>query len=351
MSNFAINPNTSHALTVGIDIAKRVHQLHGVDQETGEVFSTQLKSAELFEFFRGRPACHIAMEGCGGSQYLAREFQSMGHIVELLHPKAVKPFVQGCKSDKNDAAGIYAAMQQPHVTRVGIKSVDIQNIATLLTIREGVVKDKTSHINRVHGLFLEYGIALTKGRMFVDNVFQAMSEFETHCGNNASVIDELHREIQVIQECVERIKEIEKALDELVKNTKHGKRFMTIPGIKTVTAAAVVVAIPDPNAFRNGRAFASRVGLVPGFTGSGGKLVMLGITKRGDKRLRKLLVQAAITFANRTKKEKQPKYFERLLTEKPNMVAYVAIAAHLARSLWAMAKREEDFKLIPEALQ
>ena len=147
------------------------------------------------------------------------------------------------------------------------------------------------------------------------------------------------------------IKEIEKALDEQVKNTRHGKRFMTIPGIKTVTAAAVVVAMPDPNTFRNGRAFASRVGLVPGFTGSGGKLVMLGITKRGDKRLRKLLVQAAITFANRTKKEKQPKYFERLLTEKPNMVAYVAIAAHLARSLWAMAKRGEDFKLIPEALQ
>ncbi len=346
MKNCATNPisaNTAHSLEAGIDIAKKVHQIHAVDKDSGELIRLQLNTEELYAFFDGRPRSHIALEACGGSQYIARKFRAMGHNVELLHPKAVKPFVQGGKSDKNDAAGIFAAMQQKHVTRIGIKSIETQNISTMLTIRDGVVKEKVAHINRVHGLLLEYGIVVSKGKKFTCDAEEALETLEERCGQNAFLLQEIGDEIQVVRDCIKRLDRIQKALSEMIKENELAQIFMTMPFVSTVTAAAVVDSMPDPRAFRNARAYAASLGLVPGHTGSGGKTITLGITKRGDKRLRKLLVQVAISFSRRVRKEERPNYFTRLL-KKPKLLGYVALAAHLSRSLWAMAIKKEAFK-------
>lgn len=346
MKNSATNPisaNTAHALVAGIDIAKKVHQIHAVEQDSGELIRLQLKTDELYAFFDGRPKSHIALEACGGSQYIARRLIAMGHFVELLHPKAVKPFVQGGKSDKNDAAGIFAAMQQSHVTRVGIKSIETQNISTMLTLRDGVVKEKVAHINRTHGLLQEYGIVVSKGKKFTREAEKALETLGERCGQNAFLLQEMKDEIQAVRNCEQRLERIQKALNGMLKENEYAKIFMTMPYVSTVTAAAIVDSMPDPGTFRNARAYAASLGLVPGHTGSGGKTITLGITKRGDKRLRKLLVQVAISFAHRVKKEEHPSYFARLL-RKPKLLGYVALAAHLSRSLWAMAMKKEAFK-------
>ena len=141
----------------------------------------------------------------------------MGHDVELLHPKAVKPFVQGGKSDKNDAAGIYAAMRQPHVTRVGIKSIETQNISTMLTIREGVVKEKVIHINRVHGILLEYGIVVSKGKKFTQEAEKALETLGERCGQNAFLLQEIQDEIQAVRDCIKRLNRLENALEKMLE--------------------------------------------------------------------------------------------------------------------------------------
>ena len=346
MKNFATNTisaNTANALEAGIDIAKRVHQIHAHDKETGELIRLQLNTEELYAFFDGRPRSHIALEACGGSQYIARRFLAMGHDVELLHPKAVKPFVQGGKSDKNDAAGIYAAMRQPHVTRVGIKSIETQNISSMLTIREGVVKEKVIHINRVHGILLEYGIVVSKGKKFTQEAEKALETLGERCGQNAFLLQEIQDEIQAVRDCIKRLNRLENALEKMLEGNEMAQLFMTVPYVSTITAAAIVSSMPNPRAFRNARAYAASLGLVPGHTGSGGKIIPLGITKRGDKLLRKLLVQVAISFSYHVREEERPSYFTRLL-KKPKLLGYVAIAAHLARSLWAMAMKKEAFK-------
>lgn len=332
--------NKNERIVVGIDIAKKVFQLHGIKDDTGELIQLKLNRTEFEEFFRGRVPSQIAMEACGGAQHWARLFTSMGHEVQLLHAKSVKMFLQGSKSDKADAQAIFRAMGDPTLHRVGMKSQTIQDLDTVLSLYHGLTRRITSCVNRVRGLLTEYGTVMSKSRdIFLCDIDKSLESLkQTLC---EEAYTELAEEVDDIKKQIDRQDRLRKRIKAMVAQTPYGKRFQTIPGVGPITAAELSTKLVSPTVFKNGRAFAAFVGLVPGHTGSGGKTINLGITKRGDRRIRALLVECAY---GRVRSKTKEQWVINIHDRKPAKVAAVAIAAHIARTAWALAAHNTDFK-------
>ena len=326
---------------VGIDSAKRVFQLHWIDQETGEIVSLQLKRAKFLEHFANRASCLIGMEACGGSQHWARKLTGMGHEVKLMPAKAVRPFVGGNKSDVHDARAIWTAVQQPKVKAVAVKTEEQQAVLALHRMRQQLVKFRTAQINGLRGLLTEYGEVMSQGKVgFKKGLAEALQRLSDRLP--AMVIDTLREQWERICKLDDQVGEIEQRLKAWHKKDAASKRIAEIPGVGLLSATAAVATMGDARVFKSGREFAAWLGLVPRQTGTGGRIRLLGISKRGDTYLRTLLIHGARSVLTHSK-EPAP-WITKLRQRRPLNVAVVALANKMARTIWALLAHERTYE-------
>lgn len=327
-------------MTVGADIAKNVMQLHYIDAETGEIVNKPVKRAVFLEHFANRAPCLVGMEACGGSQYWARKLTAMGHEVKLMPGKFVKAFVMGNKNDAVDAKAIWLAVQ--HAERsVAVKTETQQAVLSLHRMREQLVKFRTMQINGLRSLLTEYGEVMGKGRAALDNAIPSVLERLVD-RLPAILIDTLREQWNGLAELDKQIAGIERRLQMWMREDKACKAIAAIPGVGLLTATAAVATMGDAKTFRSGREFAAWIGLVPKQTGSGGKVQLLGISKRGDTYLRKLLIHGARAVLCLTK-EPGP-WAEGIKKRRPLNVAIVAQANRIARTIWAILAHDRPYE-------
>ena len=326
---------------VGVDTAKRVFQLYWVDMETGEIIGLKLTRAKFLEHLANRAPCLIGMEACGGSQHWARRLCELGHEVRLLPAKMVRPFVGGNKSDAHDARAIWTAVQQPGVRTVAIKSEEQQAILALHRMRQQLVKFRTAQINGLRGLLAEYGEVMPQGRAGMRTGMAGALERVSE-RLPAMVIDTLREQWARVIRIDEEIGDIEQRLKLWHRDNAASRRIAEIPGVGLLSATAVVAAMGDPGAFRSGREFAAWLGLVPRHVGTGGRVRMLGISKRGDTYLRTLLIHGARTVLTNSKAP--PDWALRLAERRPLNVAIVALANKMARTIWALLAHDRAYQ-------
>jgi transposase len=325
---------------VGVDIAKHLMQVHFIDEHTGEVIDKQIKRDNFLEFFSNREPCLLGMEACGGSQYWARELKKLGHTVRLLQGRFVKAFVMGNKNDVMDARAIWMAVQQPGKT-IAVKSEEQQAVLSLHKIRRQLVKFRTAQINAIHGLLLEFGETVHKGRAALD---KAMPDVIERLDEKlpAFLINQIQDQYQRLSDLDAQIDGIEKQLAAWAKQNEACQRIIKIPGIGPLIATAAIATMGDAGAFRSGREFAAYIGLVPKQTGSGGKVRLLGISKRGDIYLRTLFIHGARSASLVAKEPGQ--WITELKKRRPTSVAIVAMANKLARMVWAITAHARSYQ-------
>ena len=328
-------------LVVGLDIAKQVFQLHTVDMDTGEIVNVQIKRAKVMEHFTNRQPCLIAIEACGGAHHWARELTGLGHSVRLLHAKAVRPFVSGNKTDATDARAIWLAVQQPGVKLVGIKTAAQQATLALHRQRELMMKMRIMQTNALRGLLYEFGATFARGnRTLFSEVEQALVDLSDDLPQ--MVADSLREQVARIKALSRDMQAIEKRLALQLKADPKMQRIAQIPGVGLLTATAAIATMGEASAFKSGREFCAWLGMVPSQTGSGGKVRLGSITKRGDTYLRTLLIHGARSVLAHTK-EPGP-WLEGLKSRRPANVVVVAQAAKTARTIWAVTARQQDYQ-------
>lgn len=319
--------------TFGLDLAKQVFQLHWVEAETGEVKRRRLKRDQVANFFAQRRAAVVAMEACGSAHYWARTLIGLGHEVRLIAPKFVRPFVKSNKTDAADAQAIWEAVQRPEQRFVAVKSEAQQGVLMLHRMREQLVKMRTMQINQLRGLLYEFGANLPQGRQKgMAQVAQALAQLEATLP--AMVLEALGEQRARIEALSWDIEHIEAQLLAWKKEDEAVKRLMDIPGVGVLTATAAVATIGEPRCFRSGREFAAFLGLVPRQSGTGGKVKLLGISKRGDIYLRKMLIHGARAVLTHSKVRSA--WIEALSARRGWNTVVVALANKMARTIWAL---------------
>jgi len=330
---------------LGIDIAKRVFHAVGMDDRGNIVYRKRLSRHDLIPFIAKLPPVRIGIEACGGAHYWARRFRAHGHEVKLMAPQFVKPYVKSNKNDSRDAEAIAEAVTRPTMRFVPIKDVDQQDIQALHRVRERLIGERTALVNEVHGLLHEYGIVIPKGvakfRQAVVGKLESEKDKLTPLSQELfwKLVDEfalLEKQLAYYQE----------KLDTVATTHPECQRLMTIPGIGPLTATALVAAISDASAFKNGRQFAAWLGLVPRQYTTGGKERLLGISKRGDTYLRKLLVhgaRATIRWVGR-KTDRRSQWMRQLLERRGKNRTAVAVANKNARIVWALLTSHQDYQ-------
>jgi transposase len=326
---------------VGMDIAKSVFQLYTVDMKTGELRDKRLKRDKVLEFFRLMAPAMVAMEACGGAHHWARQLQKLGHQVRLVHARAVRPFVQGNKTDVTDARAIWLAVQQSGMRFVAVKTEAQQAALTLHRQRQQLVKMITMQLNGLRGLLYEFGVTLPLGRKAmlaqvvgaIDSVAPVLPKM---------TVDSLLQQVQRIDQLRQAVDEVEVSLKQLIRQDQQMQRALSIPGVGILSATAAVATMGDPHHFKSGREFCAWLGLVPRQEGTGGKVKLLGISKRGDKYVRTLLVHGARAVLLR--KGQSSDWQAELQKRRHKNVAIVAQAAKIARTIWAVLAKEQDYQ-------
>ncbi|MGH8849230.1 MAG: IS110 family transposase, partial [Polaromonas sp.] len=277
-----------NATTYGLDIAKRVFQLYWVEAETGEIVNRRFSRQALIEFLGQRAPGRVALEACGSAHWWARKLMALGHEVMLMHAKFIRPFVQTNKTDAADARAIWAAAQQPGMRTVAPKSEDQQAALGLHRMRALLVKMRTMQINQLRGLCYEYGISFKAGRQAgLAEIRARLDEVEEAVPG--LLFSALREQLERIATLDQDIAKLEQRLVSWQKEQQACRKVAAIPGIGMLTATALVATIGDARVFKSGRELSAFLGLVPRQTGSGGKLRLGGISKRGDTYLRTLL--------------------------------------------------------------
>lgn len=331
--------------TLGIDTAKQVFQLHGVDEQGHVVLHKRVSRKQVLPLLAQLPPCVVGLEACGGAHYWAREITKLGHTVKLMAPQAVKPYVQGNKTDGRDAEGICEAASRPRVRPVAINSAADQDIQTLHRVREHCVKMRTALANQLRGLLGEYGLVVPQG---IGRVRKAIPVIVEDADNGLS---DLCRELlwDVYQRLCTLDAEITRynvRIAHLAQQSEVCQRLTSVEGVGPLTATAFVAAVHDPGAFKNGRHCAAWLGLVPTQHGTGGKTVLGGMSKRGNQYLRRLLLQGAMAVIRRVegKKDHRSVWLQQLRARRGTQVAAVALANKNARILWALLATGEVYR-------
>ena len=327
--------------TYGLDLAKSVMQLHWVDMETGEIRRKQLKRRRLLEFFANRQPGVIAMEACGSAHYWARELRDLGHEVRLIAAQFVRPFVKTNKNDAADAAAIWETVQRPDMRFVAVKTEEQQSVLALHRMRSQLIKVRTMQVNQIRGLLYEFGADLPQGRQRgLKEVPDALANLENSI--SPMMLDTIRQQLKRLEEMDKDIAEIEKRLTLWKKDQEAVTRLMAIPGVGLLTATAIIATVGDMKSFRSGREFAAFLGLVPRQSGTGGKVRLLGISKRGDTYLRSLLTHGARAVVNFQIKNRNP-WIDKLLSRRPHNVTVVALANKMARTIWALLVKNTEY--------
>jgi transposase len=327
----------NNVTALGIDLAKNVFQLHGVDGHGRVQLRKQVRRGQLNQIVAQLPQCVIGMEACASSQYWARQFEQFGHTVRLMSPQHVKPYVTGQKNDSNDAAAICEAVTRPSMRFVPLKSLEQQDMQTAHRVRQGWMQERTALINRARGLLGEYGIVLPRSPGVLKRELPAELE---NAENGMTVIARslLARVLEHLRDLENRIRETEQTIEELGSQNDVAVRLQTIPGIGLLTATALFAAAGNAKVFKNGREMAAWIGLVPRQHSSGGKPRLLGISKRGDRYLRGLLVHGARSVMSYAARQQRPmqRWLNELRERRGKYRACVAQANKTARIAWAV---------------
>ena len=331
--------------TVGLDIAKQVFQVHGADVEGRVVLRRRLRRNQVVSFFANLPPCVVGMEACCGSHYWFRKISSFGHTVRTMAPQFVKPYVKSNKNDANDAEAICEAVSRPNMRFVPAKSVEQQDIQSLHRVRSRLVSLRTGLANQIRGLLSEYGIVLPQ---YVSHLRRGLPLVLEDASNELTAFSRrlfasLYEELLGLEE---KITVLDEQIESVYRASEPCQRVGAVEGIGPLTATALVAAMSDGKAFKNGRQFAAWLGLVPRQASSGEKTRLLGISKRGDTYLRTLLIHGARAVVCRASRKSDPR--SRWIAEKQLRIgtskACVAVANKNARIVWSLIARGEAYR-------
>lgn len=330
--------------TVGIDLAKSVFQIHGVNEFGKVVLRKQLRRDQMASFFANLPACVIGMEACGGAHHWARKLQALGHTVRLMAPQFVKPYVKTNKNDAADAEAICEAVARPNMRFVPIKNIEQQSMLSLHRARQGFVKARTAQANQIRGLLSEFGFVIPQG---IANIVKCVPELIEDASNelSGSFRRLVARLLDHLKELDKQVTELESQIKEWHRTSEVCRKLERVPGIGPITATALVASIGNATQFKDSRQFAAWLGLVPKQHSSGGKSMLLGISKRGDSYLRTLLIHGARSVILRGgQKTGKETWLCNLLARRHANVAAVALANKNARIVWALLAHDREFR-------
>ena len=331
---------------IGLDIAKNVFQLHGEDDHHKPVLRRQLRRSQMLEFFANLQPCLVGIEACAGSHFWARRLREFGHDVRLIAPQLVKPYVRGQKNDANDARAICEALQRPDMRFVAIKSVEQQALSHLHTNRSQLMKRRIAQTNAIRAMLAEHGLVLPRG---MKALRQGVPELLEDASNELAGITRvlIQEEMLMLAQLQQRIDELDRQIKSQAAANTACRQLQQLPGVGPVSASALVAQVDRAQHFKDSRQLPAAVGIVPRQHSSGGKNVLLGITKRGDEYLRWLFIHGARAFlkAQQLKPaEQRDPWIERMLqTKHPNVVA-VALAARTLRRAWAILRYGTDYQ-------
>jgi transposase len=330
---------------VGMDLAKHVFEVCGVDAHGKIRLRKTLKRERVLEFFAQLEPCLVGIEACGSAHYWGRKLRELGHDVRLVAPQFVRPYRKNEKNDTNDAEAICEAVGRPNMRFVAIKSEEQQAVLTLHRARELVVGERTALVNQIRGLLAEYGIIVAQGVSKVRRALPAIIEDAEQAlpGPARESFAEMNDRLGDLDK---RVRGYDQRIESLVQAMPAAQRLMQVEGVGPITATALIATVGDAHMFKNGRQFAAWLGLVPRQHSTGGKPRLGRITKRGDTYLRTLLVHGARsvmrTLGRRTDAKSQ--WAQQLRVRRGYNKTIVALAARHARILWAMMAHEEDYR-------
>lgn len=331
--------------TIGLDIAKTVFHFVAVSQAGRFIKKKQLKRTQVLAYIAKLEPCTLVMEACGGAHYWARAFMTQGHQVKLIAPQYVKPYVKGNKNDYNDAEAIAEASQRPSMRFVPIKSVEQQDVQNFHRQRERLKRERTALVNQIRGLLAEYGLVINKG---VAAVGKALPDILEEADNGLTPLSralfaELLEELMALNA---RLKRCEQRIHAVNQDNEVCRRLDEIVGVGAITASATYAAAGDGKDFVNGRHFAAWLGLVPRQHSSGGKPVLLGISKRGNAYLRTLFIHGArsVLLHSAQKEDRFSRWAQAVLERRGHNRACVAIANKLARIAWVVMTKGERYR-------
>lgn len=333
------------AALIGIDLGKHSFHLHAQDSSGLEVFRRKTTRQQLLRLLANQSACTVVMEACAGAHCLAREITALGHEAKLISPQFVRPFVQGNKNDFIDAQAICEAASRPSMRFVTPKNEAQQTLSVLHRLRESLIRDRTKAINQLHGFLLEFGISLPVGKAVIRRLPSVLAERALPVRLSA-LLQRLHEHFTYLDE---QIKALDKEVASQVNEDDLGSRLLTIPCVGPITASVLAAEMGDGKQYASSRDFAASVGLVPRQYSTGGRANLLGISKRGDKNLRRLLVQCARVYMLRLEHQRGAlaNWVRSLLCRRHSNVVACALANKLARIAWAIATQHSCYETGP----
>ena len=328
---------------IGIDLGKHSFHLHAQDRHGKVLLRKKMNRKQMVEFLAVCTPCRVVMEACAGAHYLARHLMTFGHEVKLISPKFVRPFVKSNKNDFVDAEAICEAASRPSMRFVTPKTEAQQCLSALHRVRESLVRDRVKTSNQIHGFLLEFGISLPIGKAALKRLPSVLAEHRLPA-RLVLLLERLHTHYKYLDD---QISEIEKDLSRQLSEDDLGQRMMTIPGVGPITASVLTSEIGDGKQYGCGRDFAASVGLVPRQYSTGGRAHLLGISKRGDKNLRRLLVQCARAYMQRLDKQsgRLADWVRNMLLRRHSNVVACALANKFARIAWAIAAQGSQFRV------
>ena len=323
--------------TIGLDIAKHVFHVHGADGKGRAVFSKRISRGTLLDFFAAQPSCTVALEACGGAHHWARQLTQLGHEVRLIPPAYVKPFVKRQKNDAIDAEAICEAAQRPSMRFVAVKSEEQQAAGLVF---------RTQLINAIRGHLTEYGWIAPKGPSHVATLADLIEE-EAMASSLPEAARPMFRVmLDLLAELNGKIADLDKEIARRAREDEVSRRLMTIPGIGPISATAIAALAPPIETFAKGRDFAAWLGLTPLQKSTGGKQKLGATSKMGERTLRRLLIIGSSAVVQQASKRGAPKgsWLEQMLTRKPRMLVTVALANKMARIVWALLVKRENYR-------
>ena len=330
--------------TIGLDLAKNVFQVHGIDANEKVVVRRQLRRSQVIAFFEALPPCLVGMEACATSHHWARELRKLGHEVRLMPAKDVKAYVKRNKNDAADAEAICEAVRRPTMRFVTVKTAEQQGQLMQHRVRDQLMRQRTQLINALRSHMAELGIVAAQGR-------EGLKELLAIVANASDSRLSLHARASLmvlaaqLQACQTLIGTLEKRIIRQHKSSDKSRRLETVPGIGVIGATAIEATVTDPNAFRSGRDFAAWIGLVPRQDSTGGKQKLGRISKQGDQYLRRILVVGAHAVLRRARQHPQKyPWLTALLARRPFKVVAVALANKMARIAWALLARGGSYR-------
>lgn len=329
--------------TVGLDIAKSVFQVHGVDAAGEVVVVRKLKRSQLLAFFAGLAPCRVGLEACASAHHWARELAKLGHEVKLVSPKDVKAYVRRNKTDAADAAAICEAVSRPHMRFVPLKPVERQAVLSMHKARALLVAQRTRTTSALRAHLAEYGVVAPVGVRGFASLADGLAAGEFDDRLPAYLVRALSALATTLISLQTAIRQVEREILDWMRQDRDSRRLADAPGFGPLCASAISAALVDPKVFRSGRDFAASLGLTPRIDATAGKAKLGPISKRGDRYLRRLLVNGAQAWLTSPRAKADP-WIARLLAEKPRGQVAVALANKMARMAWAIIAKDQPYR-------